>query len=393
MNTQQIIELYDQYVMPTYFKTPLAIARGKGTRVWDEEGNEYLDFFPGWAVSGIGHSHPRVVKAIKQQAGTLIHIANNYYHEGQALLAEKIVKHSFPGKVFFCNSGAEANEAAIKLARKHGNPARNEIITMEHSFHGRTIATVTATAQPKYQKGFEPLPGGFKHVSLNDLDALKNAVNDKTAAIMLEPIQGEGGIRAADRAYLAAVRDLCDEKGILLIFDEVQSGMGRTGTMFAYQHFGIEPDILTLAKSLGGGFPIGATVAKKEIADTLQPGTHGTTFGGSPLACAAALAVFDALEKDGLLENALNMGTYLRQKLEALKKKYPIIKEVRGVALMTALELSIESKGVFESCLKEGLLINSTQNTVLRIMPPLTVKKSEIDQAIKILDESLAAVK
>ena len=390
MDDKEIIKLYDEFVMPTYVKTPLVIVRGRGSRLWDEEGNEYLDFFPGWGVSGIGHCHPRVVRTLKNQASKLIHVSNNYYHEHQGLLAEKIIRMSFPGKVFFCNSGAEANEAAFKLARKFGNPERNEIITLEGAFHGRTLATVTATGQNKYMEGFEPLPIGFVKIPFNDLLAFESAITPKTVAVIMEPIQGEGGINVADAKYLAGVRSACTEKNILLIFDEVQSGMGRTGKMFCYQNYGVEPDMVTMSKSMGGGFPIGALVAKKEIADTLKPGTHGTTFGGSPLACAAALATLEAINEEKLLDNAVAMGAYLRKKLEALKKRHPVIEEVRGIALMQGVKLNIEGKQIYEKCLKRMLLINCTQGNVLRIMPPITVKKSEINTAIRILDEVLA---
>lgn len=390
-NAKKIISAYHDYVMPTYITFPLVLARGKGVHVWDADGKKYLDFFPGWAVSGIGHAHKEVVGAIKNQAGKLIHVSNNYFHEGQGELAKEIVGNSFSGKVFFCNSGAEANEAAIKLARKYGNPERNEIITTERSFHGRTLATVTATGQAKFQKGFEPLPAGFAIVPFNDLGALERAISPKTAAIMLEPIQGEGGVRVAGAKYLAAVRNLCTEKNILLIFDEVQSGMGRTGKMFAYQNLGIVPDIMTLAKALGGGFPIGATVAGTKVADTLGPGTHGTTFGGSPLACAASLAVFKAIKKEKLLKNASVLGAYLQKRLNELKKKYGIIREVRGVGLMVGVELMADGKKIYEQCLKRGLLINCTQGNVLRVMPPIIVNKAQIDHAIAILDNVLDA--
>src|SRR3989338_929818 len=389
MNSKDIIGLYKNYVMPTYITFPLVLARGRGTYVWDTDGKKYLDFFPGWAVSGIGHSHKGVVKAIKNQAGRLIHVSNNYFHAGQGELAKEIVSSSFPGKVFFCNSGAEANEAAIKLARKFGNPERNEIITTERSFHGRTLATVTATGQGKFQEWFEPLPAGFVTVPFNDLEALKGAVSTKTAGIMLEPVQGEGGVRVADAQYLASVRKLCTEKNILLILDEVQSGMVRAGHMFSYQNLGVLPDMMTLEKSLGGGFPIGALVAGKRIADILSPGTHGTTFGGSPLACAASLAVFKAIKKEKLLKNAVVMGAYLQKRLNELKKKYSVIRDVRGVALMAGVELAIEGKKIYEECLEKGLHINCTQGNVLRIMPPIIVKKSEIDKAISILDNVL----
>lgn len=390
MDYRKTIRLYYDYVIPCYTKTPLVLERGKGTRVWDAHGDEYLDFFPGWAVSGIGHCHKRVTEAIRRQAELLIHVSNNYYHEQQGMLAEEIIRHAFPGKVFFCNSGAEANEAAFKLARKLGNPSRNEIITMERSFHGRTLAGIAATGQKKYQEGFEPLTPGFVTIPFNNFEALEQAVNSKTIAIVLEPIQGEGGIRVVDQAYLSKARRLCNDKKILLILDEVQTGMGRTGRMFCFKNFGVEPDILTLAKSLGGGFPIGAMVAKKEIADTLQPGTHATTFGGSPLACAAALAVFEAIDKEKLIANTVITGSYLFKKLNELKKKHSIIREVRGMGLMAGVELEIEGKNIYEECLKKKLLINCTQGNVLRLMPPLVVREKEIDRAIEILDEVIA---
>ncbi len=390
MDYRKTIRLYYDYVIPCYHKTPLVLERGRGTRVWDVNGDEYLDFFPGWAVSGIGHCHRRVTEAIKRQAEQLIHVSNNYYHELQGLLAEEIIRHSFPGKVFFCNSGAEANEAAFKLVRKLGNPSRHEIIAMEKSFHGRTLAAVAATGQKKYQEGFEPMPQGFLTVPFNDFLALEKAVTPKTVAIILELIQGEGGIRVADGSYLSQVKRLCQDKKIFMIFDEVQTGMGRTGRMFCYKNFGIEPDILTLAKSLGGGFPIGAMIAKKEIADALQPGTHAATFGGSPLACAAALATFEAIEKEKLLSQAVIAGSHLFKKLGELKKKHPVIKELRGMALMAGLELEIKGKNIYEECLKRKLLINCTQGNVLRLMPPLIVKEKEIDRAAQILDETLS---
>jgi acetylornithine/succinyldiaminopimelate/putrescine aminotransferase len=306
-------------------------------------------------------------------------------------LAAEVIRHGFPGKVFFCNSGAEANEAAFKLVRKLGNPSRNEIITMDRSFHGRTLGAIAATGQPKFRDGFEPNVEGFKSVPFNDFAALEKAVTPKTIAIMLEPIQGEGGVRVADKTYMTQIRRLCNDRKIYLILDEVQTSMGRTGKMYCYKHYGIEPDVMTLAKSLGGGFPIGAMVAKKEIADTLQPGMHATTFGGSPLACAAALATYEAIDKEKLLNNAVIMGAHLFKKLNELKRKYAIIKEVRGMALMVGIELSVEGKVVYEECLKKKLLINCTQGNVLRLMPPLVVKEKEIDRAVQILEGVLAA--
>ncbi len=391
MDYRKTIRLYYDYVVPCYTKTPLVLERGKGTRVWDAHGEEYLDFFPGWAVSGIGHCHKRVVEAIKRQAEILIHVSNNYYHEQQGLLAEEIIRHAFPGKVFFCNSGAEANEAAFKLARRVGNPGRYEIITMERSFHGRTLAGIAATGQKKYQEGFEPITPGFVTVPFNNLEAVERAINPKTIAIFLEPIQGEGGIRVADQAYLSQLRRICNDKKLLLILDEVQTGMGRTGRMFCYKNFGLEPDIMTLAKSLGGGFPIGAMVAKKEIADLLPPGTHATTFGGGPLACSAALAVFEAIDKEKLIANCVITGSYLFKKLHELKKRHPMVREVRGMGLMAGIELEIDGKNIYEECLKRKLLINCTQSNVLRLMPPLVVKEKEIDRAIQILEEVIAA--
>lgn len=391
MNAQQTIDLCNRYILNTYTRVPVVFVKGKGTYIWDSEGRRYLDFFPGWAVSGIGHCHNRVVKAIKEQAEKILHVSNNYYSEGQVKLAEMISESSFKGKVFFSNSGAEANEAAIKLARAYGaSSGRYKIITMEKSFHGRTLATLTATGQDKVKKGFAPLPEGFSHIKFNDINAVKETVDNKTIGIMLELIQGEGGINIADELYVRELRKFCDEKDVLLIVDEVQTGLGRTGKLFAYQHYGIEPDIMTLAKSLGGGMPIGAMTAKNNFAEFLKPGMHASTFGGSPICCAASLAVFEAIEKDGLLNNANDMGEYLLKGLSGLAGKYPdIISKIKQKALMIGVELKKDAKSVVDRCFKKGFLINCTQDTILRIMPPLTVNKREIDEALKILDESL----
>ena len=391
--TDSIVRMYDKYIMDTYKRVPLCLEKAKGSNVWDIEGRSYLDFFPGWAVSGIGHCHPKVVAAVEKQAKRLLHVSNNYYSALQAKLAEEIIGNSFPGKVFFANSGAEANEAAVKLARFYGHDkGKFEVITFFKSFHGRTLAMITATGQDKVKKGFEPLPAGFVHVTFNDIEAVKEAVTDKTAAIMLEPIQCEGGINIADKEYVKALRSLCDERDLVLVFDEVQTGMGRSGKMFAYQNYGIAPDVMTLAKSLGGGLPIGACVANKKFQDVLTPGTHASTFGGSPIVCAAALAVFDAIKREKLLANANSMGAYLKKKLEGLKKKYHFIKDIRSMALIIGVELSIKGDGIYKECLRGGLLINCTQDTVLRIMPPLTVTKAEIDRAVSILDKALRKV-
>lgn len=390
MKTQEVIDLYKQYIMPVYTQSPVALVKGKGARVWDIEGREYLDFFPGWGVSGLGHCHPRVVNAIKNQCKKIIHVSNNYYNNLQVKLAKTISERSFGGKVFFCNSGAEANEAAIKFARMYGGSGRFEVISMENSFHGRTLATLTATGQRRIQEGFEPLPEGFKHVPFNDLTAVEEAITDKTAAVMIELIQGEGGINVASREYIDGLSKLCRGRDILLIFDEVQTGMGRTGKLFCYQNYGVEPDIMTLAKSLGGGVPIGAMVVRKEIADTLPPGSHASTFGGSPLVSSAALAIFKAIDKEKLLKNVNVMREYLLSCLKRLKEKFPIIKEIRGMGLMIGVELTKEGKPIVEECIRRRLLINCTQARVLRIMPPLIVTKRQIDQAMRILDGVLS---
>lgn len=391
MDTKDVIRLYDDYIIPSYTRSsiPVVLTKGSGMRVWDINGKEYLDFFPGWGVSTFGHCHPKVVKAIRNQVNKLIHISNNYYHLPQGRLAKKIIQHSFDGKVFFANSGAEANEAAIKLARKYGSGVRYELITFENSFHGRTMATLTATGQLKHKSGFEPLLEGFKTVPFNNTEVVKNTISDKTVAIMVEPIQGEGGINVAKKEFMLFLRRLCDERKILLILDEVQTGMGRTGKVFAYQHYGVEPDVMTLAKGLGGGFPIGAMIARKTIADLLEPGSHASTFGGSPLACSAALAVFEVIEKGYCLSNVVKMGEYLLENLERLKKNHSLIKEIRGMGLMVGIELNNEGKSIFEKCLQKGLLINCTQERVLRLMPALNVTRAQIDRAIVILDEVL----
>ncbi len=394
MKTHDVQKLYRECILPTYRQVPVCLVKGKGSKVWDIEGKEYLDFFPGWGVSGLGHCHPAVVNALKDQVHKMIHISNNYLNLKQARLASEIVEHSFPAKVFFCNSGAEAIEAAIKFARKFGSAqGRYEIISMSNSFHGRTLAAVTATGQTKYQAGFEPLPTGFSYAPFNDLDAVRAKVHSKTVAILLELIQGEGGIHVAGEAYVKGLRKLCDEKNILLIVDEVQSGMGRTGQFFAYQHYGIEPDLMTLAKSLGSGVPIGALVVSDRVAgNVLTPGTHASTYGGNPLVCAAALAVFKAIRKERLLKNVEVMGQYLWEKLAALKQKYPMIRELRGKGFMLGMELEIPGAAVVDRARELGLLINCTQDKVLRIMPALNVTKALIDKAVRILDKVLLEV-
>ncbi len=386
MKLEDIFESYKNYIMPTYTKVPLVFVKGKGSRLWDIHNKVYLDFFPGWGVGNLGHCHPKVMQAVRDQISKLIFIPNNYYHIPQAKLAKELVYRTYPAKVFFCNSGAEANEAAFKLARKFGR-GRYEIITFENSFHGRTLATLAATGQKKYQEGFAPLPEGFKTVKFNDIEAVKLAVTDKTVAVMLELIQGEGGINVADRDFISALTKICDEKNLLLIVDEVQTGVGRTGKLFCYQHYGITPDIMTLAKALGGGLPIGVMVVKNEISDTLTPGTHASTFGGGPVICRAALAVLKAIQKEKLLNNAVKAGDYLFAKINALKNKYAIIKEVRGSGLMAGKEINTEGKVIVDRCMEKGLLINCAHERVLRLMPALNITKKEIDKGIDILSE------
>ena len=362
MPTEELKLSAEQYLMGTYTRQPISIVRGRGTKVYDLEGREYIDFVGGIAVNILGHGHSDLVLAIQKQATQLIHASNLYYTEPQVKLAEMLVDHSFADKVFFCNSGAEANEAAIKLARRYSHDkygaGRFEIITMKQSFHGRTMATLTATGQEKVQKGYEPLLPGFCYVGFNHLAELEQAVNDKTAAVMLEPIQGEGGVHVANRDYLRAVRELCTQKDILLIFDEVQTGMGRTGTLFAYEQLGVQPDVMTLAKGLGGGVPIGACLATAEVAKAFGPGSHASTFGGNPLACAAAQAVIRVLLEGHVLDQARRMGDYLSKGLSECKDRHHVVRDVRGLGLLQGIEVEIDAKSVVGDCLKRGFLIN-----------------------------------
>jgi acetylornithine/N-succinyldiaminopimelate aminotransferase len=391
MDTQTLMMLSEKYVANTYARYSVLLVRGKGTRVWDLEGEEYLDFVSGLAVCNLGHCHPKVVKAIQDQAEKLIHVSNFYYIEPQIQLASLLCKHSFADKVFFCNSGAEANEGAFKLARKYAKEKmgkdRYEIITMERSFHGRTLATLAATGQEKFHKGYEPLMPGFKYVPFNDIGAVKNAIDSKTCAVMLEPIQGEGGVNCPSEDYLKALREICGEKGILLIFDEVQVGMGRTGKLFAYEHDRVEPDMLTLAKSLAGGVPIGALLIKKGIADSFKPGDHASTFGGNPLATAAGVAALTTILEEGMLENCQKMGDYFISQLEEIKKKFPFVKEVRGKGLILGMELKIDGSSIVKEMLKKKILINCTMGNVLRFLPPLIVTREEVDHVVKALEE------
>jgi predicted acetylornithine/succinylornithine family transaminase len=386
MTTQETIDLFDKYVIANYGRLPRVIVRGEGCYLFDGDGNKILDMFPGWAVSAIGHCHPKVVEALRKQAGELLHIDNTFYSEPQGKLAKLLSERAFGGKSFFCNSGAEANEAAMKLARLYTSQEKYKFITAEGSFHGRTFATMTATAQPKHHEGLLPLLPGFVYVPFNDIEALGAAFSDEVAAVMVEPIQGEGGINIATEEYLQAIRRLCDENGAVVIFDEVQTGMGRTGKWFAYQHFDVVPDIITMAKALGGGVAIGAMMASEEVAASLVPGKHASTFGGNALACAAAIAVIEAIEESNLLENAVELGKYTQEKLSQLKQKHSIIDHVRGVGLMIGVQLRSSGAEIVDKCLENGLRINCTQGNILRFMPPMIVTRSQIDRAVEILD-------
>lgn len=395
MNENEIMAIAAENIMNTYKRFPVVLVKGSGAKVLDINGKEYLDFIAGIAVCNLGHSHPKVVSVLKEQLDQLTHVSNLYYTEPQAQLAKLLVDNSFADKVFFCNSGAEANEAAIKLARKYAHEnmdkERFELITMKDSFHGRTMATITATGQEKFQFGFTPLLEGFTYVPFNDLKALEEAISQKTCGVMLEPIQGEGGVNIPDENYLASVRDICDRHGILMILDEVQTGIGRTGKLFAYEYSGITPDIMTLAKGLANGFPVGAMLATDKVAKTFVPGNHASTFGGNPLAMAAANAVVSIILQEGVLDNCQKIGGYFQSQLKKLQQKHKIINEIRGKGLIIAASLNVEAVNIVNGCLDKGLLINSTGGKTLRFVPPLIIKEKEVDQAINILDEVMGA--
>jgi acetylornithine aminotransferase len=385
------IDRADTFMFKTYRRSPITLVRGDGCRVWDENGKEYIDFVGGIAVCTLGHSSPIVSEALCEQSKKLVHVSNLFYTQPQTELAEILVENSFADRVFFCNSGAEANEAAIKLARRYSaekfGPERHVIITMDNSFHGRTMATLSATGQQKIRKGFDPLLQGFRFVPFNDLENLRRAIDGSVCAVMLEPIQGEGGVVLPDPDYLKGVREICREHAMLLILDEVQVGMGRTGRFFAHQHFGITPDIMTLAKALGNGLPIGAMLAKEELTDAFGPGSHATTFGGTPLIAAGALAVVKSLLNDGWIENAREMGDYFKNRLTNLQQKYSVIKDVRGLGLILGLMSDREVADIANACMEKGFLINCVQERVLRFVPPLIIGKEEIDLLINCLDK------
>ena len=387
--TEEIKTLFNEYVMPTYSPT-LVLAKGRGTKVWDTDGKVYLDFIAGISVNNVGHCNPRVVDAVQRQAAELMHVSNLYYTENQARLAWRLSRLSLDGKVFFCNSGAEANEGLIKLARLWGHESEKfEIISMTGSFHGRTLATAAATGQEKIQKGFEPMPEGFYPADFNDLDSVRAMITDNTTAVLVEAVQGEGGVVPADEAFFKGIRELCDEHGLLMLCDEVQCGMGRTGSWFGYQAYGVTPDAISLAKALGNGYPIGAVVAGPKLSDVFSPGKHASTFGGTPLACAAALATLDVIEDEGLVAKATTSGAKFQAGLEELAGRYEHVSEVRGKGLMLGLVLDQAAAPVTDILMDMGLLALATADNVIRFLPPLNVKDAELEEAIEMVDEAL----
>jgi predicted acetylornithine/succinylornithine family transaminase len=388
---QATLDRYKQFVIANYTRFPVCLVRGEGSRVWDDEGTEYLDLFPGWGCGLLGHCPPRVVEAVQRQVATLIHVPNTWHTEPQALLAEALsTRTTWQGQCFFCNSGTEANEAAIKLARLHGKPAgRYKIVSTLNSFHGRTMGALTATGQPKYHQGVEPMLPGFRHVPFGDLDATAKAIDNETAALLVEPIQGEGGINLPPDGYLQGLRRLADEHGLLLIFDEVQTGMGRTGKWYAHQLYGVEPDVVTLAKALAGGVAMGGLIARPHVAEKLRPGTHAATFGGNPLACAAALATIETIEEEGLLARAEEIGRRFKEFFAGLRERAEWIKDVRVMGCMIGVELAVEGAAVVKGCMEKGLLINCTHGTVLRLLPAMNLSDAELEEGCGILAEVL----
>lgn len=391
----ETIAQFERFVIPNYRRYPVCLVRGEGSEIWDAEGNRYLDLFPGWGCNLIGHCPPRVVEAVREQVGMLIHVPNTWYMEPQGAFAQALAERSFGGQSFFCNSGAEANEAAIKLARAVGHPkGRFKIISMEHGFHGRTFGALAATAQPKYHEGFQPIVPGFTYVPYNDLKAVEAAIDDQTAAILVEPIQGEGGVNVPSADYLPGLRALCDRHGILLMLDEVQTGLGRTGRWFAYQHAKIEPDVLTCAKALAGGVACGVMIAKKEHAQALKPGMHASTFGGNPIACRAGLATIETIEKENLLERGRAIGERFRGHFERFRSERPdLVREIRIEGVMIGLDLTVDAAPVVAGCLEKRLLVNATHGTVVRLLPALNLSDEQIDEGCAILGEVLRGLK
>ncbi len=387
----ETIAQFNRYVIGNYRRYPVCLVRGEGSWIWDAEGNRYLDFFPGWGCNLLGHCPPRIVEAVREQVGQLIHVPNTWYMEAQGAFAEALSVRSFGGQAFFCNSGAEANEAAIKLARVHGHASgRYKIVTMEDGFHGRTYAALTATAQPKYHAGFEPMVPGFSYVPFNDIPAVESVIDSQTAAVMVEPIQGEGGVNVPSPDYLPRLRALCDQHGVLLILDEVQTGLGRTGKWFAYQHSNIQPDILTCAKALAGGVAAGVMLAKTEVAEIFKPGMHASTFGGNPIACRAGLAAVETIEQEGLLERGHAVGERFRGHFEAIRQARPdLVGDIRVAGVMIGLDLTCDASPIVAECLERRLLINATHGHVIRLLPALNLSDDLIDEGCSILADVL----
>lgn len=392
ITNQANIDIFDQYVIGNYRRFPVTLQRGAGSLVWDIEGREYLDFFPGWGCNLLGHCPPRVVEAVRHQVGQLIHVPNTWYTEAQGRWAKMLSDCTdFGAQAFFCNSGTEANEAAIKLARLHTPPDRYKIITFTGGFHGRTIGSLSATAQPKYHEGLGPLMAGFVYCPMGDLDAVANAIDSATAAIMIEPIQGEGGVRIPPDGFLAGLRELADRHELLLIFDEVQTGCGRTGNWFAHQTFDVAPDIVTLAKSLCAGIAGGAMLARPDVATSLRPGMHAATFGGNPIAAAAGIAMIETIEEEGLLERATETGDYMSKRLHEMAEEVDLIREIRSVGVMIGIELDIDGESIVQDCMERGLLINCTQKTTLRLLPAMNIELELVDRGLDILKTALEA--
>jgi acetylornithine/N-succinyldiaminopimelate aminotransferase len=400
MTSSQVIDLFNRHVIGNYTRYPVCLTRGEGSYVWDAEGNRYLDLFPGWGCGLLGHCPPRVVKAVQEQVAELIHVPNTWYTEAQGRLAKALGERTtFDGRAFFCNSGAEANEAAIKLARLNGRGTgpggtdRYKIVTMLNSFHGRTMGALTATGQPKYHQGVGPMLPGFSYAPFGDLDAASKAIDAETIGIMVEPIQGEGGVNLPPAGYLEGLRDLCDRYKLLLVFDEVQTGMGRTGKWYTHQHWNVKPDVITLAKAVAGGVALGGLLARPDVAEKLKPGTHAATFGGNPIACRAALATIETIEADGLLERAAHVGETFRTRFEALRVKCPRVREVRVKGAMIGVELATDGAPVVAECLKRKLLVNSTHGTVVRLLPALNITDEQMAEGLSVLEDVLLALK
>jgi acetylornithine/N-succinyldiaminopimelate aminotransferase len=389
MNTEETLKLFQRYVIPNYGRFPVVLVRGEGSFIWDADGNRYLDLFCGWGCNLLGHCSPPVIEAVREQLGRLIHVPNTWYTEGQGLWAQALSERSFGGQAFFCNSGTEANEAAIKLARLHAPKPRYKIITFEGGFHGRTMGSVSATAQPKYHAGLGPLMAGFVYAPFGDLESVSRLIDDATAAIMIEPIQGEGGVRIPPDGFLAGLRKLADEHGLLLIFDEVQSGCGRTGNWFAYQGFGVTPDVMTLSKAICGGLAGGAMLTTAEIAKSLRPGMHACTFGGNSVAAAAGLAFLETVDREKLLEHAKRLGEIFRQRLSELQQQCSLVRDVRVRGVMIGLELAIEGAATVKACMERKLLVNCTHGTVIRLLPAMNLTEEQAHQGCDILAEVL----